>query len=193
MTHPIRHALLIALLASAPGCYVVETQSRDLGPREPLPPPPPPPPAVEEERAPPPAPAREPTGTRPTGSFRVPPDRVPPRGQCRIWYDDLPADRQPSAMTCARAHRVARNHGGRVIWARSDRGSEDGEVASVDYGHVDLRGIPPDQLPPPGYCRVWLDGVAPERQPPPARCPEAEREADRTGGRLIYMPSSDVR
>ena len=96
-------------------------------------------------------------------------------------------------MTCARAHRVARNHGGRVIWARSDGAAEDGEVASIDYGQVDLRGIPPDQLPPPGYCRVWLEGVSPDRQPPPAQCPQAEREAQRTGGRLVYIPSSDVR
>jgi hypothetical protein len=123
----------------------------------------------------------------------VPPDRVPPRDLCRIWYDELPVDRQPAPMTCGRAHRIAQHHGGRVIWAESGRAHQDGVVASTDYGQVDLRGIPPDRLPPPGYCRVWLDGVPPDRQPPPAQCPAAERQAERTGGRLVYMPSSDVR
>ncbi len=186
MIQPLRFAFLLALLTSVVGCYAVETQSRDLPPRAAEPPRPPP-------RQPPPPAAEAPPDPPPTGGFRVPPDRVPPRGLCRIWYDDLPADRQPAAMTCARAQRVARNHGGRVIWAASDRAFQDGEVASADYGQVDLRGVPPDRLPPPGYCRVWLDGVPPDRQPPPAQCPQAERDAQRMGGRLLYMPSSDVR
>ncbi len=193
MIQPLRFAILLALLGSAAGCYVVETESRDLPPRtiEPprAPPAPQPPPPPQE---PPPA-AEAPPGPPPTVRFRVPPDRVPPRGLCRIWYDDLPADRQPAAMTCARAHRVARNHGGRVIWADSDRALQDGDVASADYGQVDFRGVPPDRLPPPGYCRVWLDGVPPDQQPPPAQCPQAERDAQRLGGRLLYIPSSDVR
>jgi hypothetical protein len=96
-------------------------------------------------------------------------------------------------MTCGRANRVAREHGGRVIWATSDRALQSGEVASMDWGAVDLAGIPPDRLPPPGYCRVWLDGVPPDRQPPPEQCPQAERDAQRLGGRLVYIPSSDVR
>jgi hypothetical protein len=92
-------------------------------------------------------------------------------------------------MGCERAHRVARRHGGRVIWAAPDRAHDDGGVESVSYGSVDLRGVPPDRLPPPGSCRVWLDGVPPDRQPPPRPCQAAEREARRTGGRLLYMPA----
>ncbi len=190
MRQLLRFTALAAALLATSSCYVVETRSRDLPPRSaapppqprrrPPPPPPPPPPPDEEQ---PPA----------TGTFHVPPDRVPARGLCRIWYDELPPDRQPAAMTCARAHRVARGHGGRVIWAASQRAAETGEVAAVDYGPVDRRGVPPDRLPPPGYCRVWLEGVPPDRQPPPDQGPRAEREAQRTGGRLLYMPSSDLR
>jgi hypothetical protein len=114
-------------------------------------------------------------------------------GLCRIWYDPLPADRQPAPMTCARAHRVARNHGGRVIWAPSPRALQTGEVLTTEYGPVDFSGVPPDRLPPPGFCRVWLDGVPPDRQPQAAPCPQAERDAETMGGRLLYIPSSDVR
>lgn len=199
MVQPLRYAFLVALLTSAVGCYVVETQSRELPPRTaepPLAPPPRRPPPAPREPPPPPASAEAPPAAppdAPTGRFQVPPDRVPPRGLCRIWYDELPPDRQPAAMTCPRAGRVARNHGGRVIWADSDRASQDGDVASTDYGRVDFGGVPADQLPPPGYCRVWLDGVPPDRQSPPEQCPKAEREAQRLGARLLYMPSSDVR
>lgn len=122
------------------------------------------------------------------GFFFVPPDRVPGRGLCRIWYDDLPPDRQPPPMSCDRAHHVARRHGGRVIWAESSRAHRDGRVASASYGFVDFRGVPPDRLPPPGFCRVWLEGVPPDRQPPPGPCEHMEREARRMGGRLLYMP-----
>jgi hypothetical protein len=191
MIQPLRVALSLAFLAGMAGCYVVETEVRDVPPRaQPLPPrrPPPPPP-----RPPPPVPEEPPPPEPPAATFHVPPDRVPPQGLCRIWYDELPPDRQPAAMTCARAHRVARNHGGRVIWAMPGRAAVGGEVASADYGAVDFHGVPPDQLPPPGYCRVWIDGVPPDRQSPPAPCPEVEREAQRVGGRLLYIPSSDVR
>lgn len=197
MVQPLRFALLLALLGSAVGCYVVQTESRDLPPRRaqafraPLPQVPPPPPGAPPPL--PPASLEPPPDAPPTSTLQVPPDRVPPPGLCRIWYDELPADRQPAAMSCARAHRVARNHGGQVIWVEPDRASRDGVVASTDYGPVDFGGVPPDRLPPPGYCRVWLDGVPPDRQPPPAQCPAAERDAERMGARLLYMPSSDVR
>jgi hypothetical protein len=120
--------------------------------------------------------------------FSVPPDRAPGEGLCRIWFDDLPPDRQPPPMSCDRAHHLARRHGGRVIWSESARARQDGRVASASYGYADFRGVPPDRLPPPGSCRVWLDGVPPDRQPPPGPCPHAERDAQRTGGRLLYMP-----
>jgi hypothetical protein len=198
-----RLALLLALAAvPALSCVVAETQSRDLPPREEQPPPPrrrpPPPPPRDEPPPPPPRAEREPPPPprelpRASGWFRVPPDRAPARGLCRIWYDELPPDRQPPEMDCGRAHRVAERHGGRVIWAESGRAYQDGTVATTEYGRVDLRGVPPDRMPPPGYCRVWLDGVPPDRQPSPAPCPDAEREARRTGGRLLYMPSAQGR
>lgn len=183
----------LSSLALASACYTVETEVRELPPRTvhrpprhappPRPHAPPPPPPEESPEPPPPSGA----------AFHVPPDRVPAGGLCRIWYDGLPPDRQPPDMTCPRAHRVARHHGGRVIWASSPRSHQTGDVLSTVYRFVDLGGVPPDRLPPPGYCRVWLDGIPPDRQPPPAQCPQAERDAARMGGRLLYMPSSDVR
>lgn len=163
---------------------------------EPPPPPPPPrpyhgpPPHHHDEPRPAPPEWGEPEVPPSRGghAFQVPPDRVPGHGLCRIWYDDLPPDRQPPPMPCHRAHHVARRHGGRVIWAESGRAHQDGRVASASYGYVDFSGVPPDRLPPPGSCRVWLEGVPPDRQPPPGPCPHAEREARRTGGRLLYMP-----
>jgi hypothetical protein len=145
---------------------------------------------VEAPRPPPPdwvEPGAPPRG-HVAGAFAVPPDRVPGEGLCRIWYDDLPPDRQPPPMSCDRAHHLARRHGGRVIWSEPGGARPDGRVASASYGPVDFRGVPPDRLPPPGTCRVWLDGVPPDRQPPPGPCTHAQRDAQRTGGRLLYMP-----
>lgn len=188
MVQSARFVALLAAAATSAGCYAVETHSRDLPPRST---------AEPAQRSPPPAPPRESperlAGTRPIGNFLVPADRVPAEGLCRIWYDQLPPDRQPATMSCARAHRLARNHGGRVIWAKPAPPGQEGEVSSVEYGRVDFEGVPPDRLPPPGYCRVWLDGVSPDQQPPPGKCPDAEREAQEKGGRLLYIPSSDVR
>lgn len=144
------------------------------------------PPAHHEERPPGEWGRHEPPGH----PYHVPPDRVPGQGLCRIWYDDLPPDRQPPPMRCGRAHHVARRHGGRVIWVGSRHAQGDGRVESVSYGRVDFTGVPPDRLPPPGSCRVWLEGVPPDRQPPPGPCEHAEREARRTGGRLLYMPGA---
>jgi hypothetical protein len=95
-------------------------------------------------------------------------------------------------MSCQRAHHVAKRFGGQVIWAESGRSYQTGRVLSVDYGLVDLRGVPPDRLPPPGLCRVWLDGVPPDRQPPPVKCHRAERQQERMGGRILFMPASDL-
>jgi hypothetical protein len=124
--------------------------------------------------------------------FHVPPDRVPPPGLCRIWYRQLPPDRQPPPMSCERAHAIAAGHGGRVIQAISPRSFETGEVAATPYGPSNLRGVPPDRLPPPGWCRVWFDGNPPDRQPPPMHCASAERYARFSGGRVLYTPGSDV-
>jgi hypothetical protein len=193
MRHATHLALLLAAFAAPQfGCVVTRTRVAHPSPppRRESPPPP-------RREAPPPHidPRPQPAAFPPRGSagFHIPPDRVPGRGLCRIWYDDLPPDRQPPSMDCGRAHRLAQHHGGRVVWAESSRAYQDGSVATTDYGRVDLRGIPPDRMPPPGYCRVWLDGVPPDRQPEPGPCPLTEHEARRSGGRLLYMPSADGR
>ncbi|WNG41258.1 hypothetical protein F0U60_52110 [Archangium minus] len=95
-------------------------------------------------------------------------------------------------MTCGHAHRTARAHGGLVIKASSPRSFQTGEVAATDYGHVNFDGVPPDRLPPPGLCRVWLDGTPPDRQPPPMSCREASAYQRRSGGRVLFMPASDL-
>lgn len=125
-------------------------------------------------------------------TFHVPPDRVPPPGLCRIWHRDLPPDRQPPAMSCARAHAIAADHGGRVIQAIGPQSYQTGEVAASRYGRADVGGVPPDRLPAPGYCRAWFDGNPPDRQPPVMPCPHAERIARAYGGRVLYMPSTDL-
>ncbi len=96
-------------------------------------------------------------------------------------------------MTCGYAHRTARDTGGLVIVATSSRSFQTGEVGATDYGPVDFNGVPPDRLPPPGLCRVWLDGLPPDRQPTPTSCGEAHAQQRRSGGRVLFMPASDVR
>lgn len=49
----------------------------------------------------------------------VPPDRLPPPGACRVWFDGVPPDRQPPLMHCRQAERYARAHGGRVLYTPS--------------------------------------------------------------------------
>ncbi len=53
------------------------------------------------------------------------------------------------------------------------------------------KGVPPGHMPPPGSCRVWVQGVPPGRQAPPTSCAEAERDAMRNGGRVIYGGDRD--
>lgn len=53
--------------------------------------------------------------------------------------------------------------------------------------------IPPGHMPAPGECRVWVDGVPPGRQAAPTDCATARREAQRSGGRVIYGDDSGRR
>ncbi len=96
-------------------------------------------------------------------------------------------------MSCPYAHQTARSSGGLVIVATSARSFQTGEVGATDYGPVNFDGVPPDRLPPPGLCRLWLDGVPPDRQPAPTSCHEAHAQQRRSGGRVLFMPASDVR
>lgn len=167
-------------------------------PAEPAPPvyyPPPPHwPPPQPQPTPRPAPPAPPAETyRLIQGVHIPPDRVPPEGTCRVWYADLPPDRQPERMSCAKARRDAQRTGGWVIWAQGPESFRSGTVAAEDFGPHGLHGIPPDRLPPPGFCRLWFEGTPPDRQPPAGPCAEVARRRGAEGGRLLYMPASDLR
>ncbi|WP_211209814.1 YXWGXW repeat-containing protein [Uliginosibacterium gangwonense] len=121
-------------------------------------------------------------------SFQVPPDRVPPRGSCKVWFKGLPPDRQSPPMNCDMARADAREWGGMVIWARGPGSFQDGRVGAEDFGPHHLYDVPPDRLPPPGMCRVWFDNVPPDRQPPAESCRAAIHHAREEGGRVLHMP-----
>lgn len=123
--------------------------------------------------------------------FHMPPDAVPQLGLCRIWYADLPPEWQPPAMPCARAHSLAEKHGGRVVKAISPGSFRDGRTLSVDYGPSLFPAVPPEQLPPPGYCRPWYDRIPADRQPAPMTCERAEQLVRKNGGRVVYMPGPE--
>ncbi len=127
-------------------------------------------------------------GQRGGRSFNVPPDRVPPRGACKVWFTGLPPDRQSPPMNCGKARADARRWGGMVIWASGPESYRDGRVAAEDYGPHRLHGVPPDRLPPPGMCRVWRDNAPPDRQARPESCASATHHARQEGGRVLYMP-----
>jgi hypothetical protein len=123
--------------------------------------------------------------------YHLPPGSVPQLGLCRIWYAELPPQWQPPSMACARAHELAREHGGRVVKAISPKSFQDGGTLSVDYGPSDFPEVPPEQLPPPGYCRPWYHRLPAERQPAPMTCERAEQLVRKNGGRVVYMPGPE--
>jgi hypothetical protein len=108
----------------------------------------------------------------------VPVDALPSLGECRIWYDGLPVERQPASMECQHAHWLARSWGGRVIGHDSQQG--------VYVGRNDFTGVPASQLPRRGWCRAWVDGAA--MQPAESDCLVARRTAAELGGRVLFMP-----
>lgn len=123
--------------------------------------------------------------------FYLAPEHMPPLGSCRIWYVELPAYVQPTAMSCSRAHSLAAKHGGRVVTAISKKSFQDGRALAVDYGAGDFAGVPVEKLPPPGYCRAWLERTPEAKQPPAMPCARAEQIVRERGGRLVYMPGPE--
>jgi hypothetical protein len=125
--------------------------------------------------------------------FHLPPEFMPPLGACRIWYIELPAYVQPTAMSCARAHSLAARHGGRVVSAISKKSIAEGRALAVDYGPGSFSGVPVEKLPPPGYCRAWHDRIPEAKQPPAMPCSKAEQLVRERGGRLVYMPGPEMK
>ena len=46
----------------------------------------------------------------------IAPEQLPPPGYCRAWLDRVHPDRQPPAMTCAKAEQLVRERGGRLLY-----------------------------------------------------------------------------
>lgn len=50
----------------------------------------------------------------------VPPGHLPPAGMCRVWYDNRPNGRQPSATNCRQAEIIAaRDRNARVVYGEN--------------------------------------------------------------------------
>ena len=78
---------------------------------------------------------------------RIPPGQQPPAGQCRVWYDDLPAGRQPRPMDCRTAETIAsRDRSARVIYGS---GTREGWGYGQYPGNRDGRAVP--RNPNSGY------------------------------------------
>ena len=75
-----------------------------------------------------------------------------------------------------------------MTWALAGAGAVALAAGGAEAQGRDLGSdkVPPGHLPPPGQCRVWYDDRPPGRQLPPTSCSAAQREAYRTGGRVIY-------
>jgi hypothetical protein len=65
----------------------------------------------------------------------IPPGQMPPAGMCRVWYDGVPAGRQPRATSCNEAERIAsRDSRARVIHGNNNNGYYD-RNGNYPYGN----------------------------------------------------------
>ena len=114
----------------------------------------------------------------------VPTEALPQSGQCRIFFDNVPAEKQPAQMECEHAKWLAHSWGGRVVAVNGLTA----EVVAEYKGRNDFTGVPVQALPPRGYCRAWLDGVPADQQPEASDCLQARRIAETQNGRVLFMP-----
>ena len=122
-------------------------------------------------------------------TMQIPPDMVPPKGQCRIWYKNVPKDKQPPIVSCNQAHADAENFGGAVVWADQHTAAGSGDVAFLDYGNNPFVGVPASRIPPPGQCALWMSELPESLQPAPADCQLVRLDQkQRQTGKVLYMP-----
>ena len=82
----------------------------------------------------------------------VPPGQMPPAGQCRVWYDNVPPGRQPAPTNCDQAERVAsRDRNARVIYGdQYGTRNNDQRYRDRGYGGVYDNGRPRSSYPNSG-------------------------------------------
>lgn len=136
--------------------------------------------APTEAATPPPAPQAAVVSAIPG----APSAELPPEGECRIFFDHVPAERQPASMECEHALWLAHSWGGRVVTVHG----LEAQLVAAYSGRNDFTDVPADALPERGYCRAWLDGVAPAQQPASSDCIVARRIAAARNGRVLFMP-----
>lgn len=76
----------------------------------------------------------------------IAPEHRPPPGMCRIWLNDVPANRQPEPTDCPTAIRK-RPPNGRVIFGEEVRRSTREEPAKLPEGVKQLRGTERERQP----------------------------------------------
>ena len=114
----------------------------------------------------------------------VPSEALPESGRCRIFFDNVAADKQPAQMECEHARWLAHSWGGRVV----ETEGLSAQVVAQYQGRNDFAGVPSDAPPPRGYCRAWLNDVPVSAQPEASDCLVARRVAEAHNGRVLFMP-----